>query len=185
MTRPSPPTRLPPLLLIVVAVFAEFFTPKYSSIDGRCRGFASAFLPRPIATTTSTGSAARRAVPKPPTLPSGPHPSTSHLPDVFRAPAAPASATRLHSLFGLGPAEVAIVLVAGLVVMGPSKLLEFSRGAGEAAAKTVAGAGDEWGAGLSSIPEEFKKGLEEGEIDARGRKARRMDDVDDGDDGGQ
>jgi len=180
MTRPSPPTRLTPLLLLVVAVFAALFTPKYSSIDGCDRGFASAFLPRPIATTTSTGSAARRAVPKPP---------TSHLPDVVRltpdAPVAAASATRLHSLFGLGPAEVAIVLVAGLVVMGPSKLLEFSRGAGEAAAKTVAGAGDEWGTGLSSIPEEFRKGLEEGEIEARGRKARRMDDVDDSDDGGQ
>ena len=180
MTRPSPPTRSTPLLLLVVAVFAALFTPNYSSIDGCGRGIASAFLPRTIA---------RRAVPKPPTLPSGPHPSTSHLPDVVRltptAPVAAASATRLHSLFGLGPSEVAIVLVAGLVVMGPSKLLEFSRGAGEAAAKTVAGAGDEWGTGLSSIPEEFRKGLEEGEIEARGRKARRMDDDDDGDDGGQ
>ena len=174
MTRPSTPARLTPLLL-VVAVLAALVTPKYSSIDGSGRGFVSAFLPRPI-------------TPKPPKLPSGPHPSTLNFPDLVRrspaAPVAAASATRLHSLFGLGPAEVAIVLVAGLVVVGPSKLLEFSRGAGEAAAKTVAGAGDEWGTGLSSIPEEFRKGLEEGEIEARGRKARRMDDVVDGDDDG-
>jgi Sec-independent protein translocase protein TatA len=94
-------------------------------------------------------------------------------------PAPPdASATRLHSFFGLGPAEATIILVAGLFVMGPSKLLQYSRDVGIIAGKSIDGVGDEWRDGLSSIPEEFGRGLEEGEIDARGRRARRMDDVD-------
>jgi Sec-independent protein translocase protein TatA len=88
------------------------------------------------------------------------------------------SSTGLHSFFGLGPAEATIILVAGLFVLGPSKLLEYSRGIGEMTGKSIDGVGDEWRDGLSSIPEEFRKGLEEGEIDARGRKAKRMDDVD-------
>jgi len=36
--------------------------------------------------------------------------------------------------------------------------------------------GDEWNE-LKAIPEEFQKGVEEGEIDARSRKAKDMDEV--------
>lgn len=179
MKRPSTPTRLTPLHLVVVALTTIMSASKSSIIDGGVRGFASAFLPRPII-ATSTKSAARRAMPG--QLPGRRHSSTSSHPVVVRRSAAAAAvSTRLHSLFGLGPAEVAIVLVAGLAVMGPTRLLEYSKGAGEVAGKTVAGIGDEWGGGLRSIPEEFRKGVEEGEIEARGRKARRMDDVDDDD----
>lgn len=65
-------------------------------------------------------------------------------------------------------------------MIGPSKLLQFSREAGEVASKSTSGLGDEWGE-LKNIPEEFQKGIEEGEIEARSRKAKVMDDVDSGD----
>lgn len=89
-------------------------------------------------------------------------------------------ATRLQSLFGLGPAEVAIIFAAGLLVIGPTNLARFSRTAGTAAGKTVSSSssdGGGWIEGLRAVPDEFKKGVEEGEIEARGRKARVMDDV--------
>lgn len=66
--------------------------------------------------------------------------------------------------------------MAGLVVIGPSKLLQFSKEAGSVAGQTATGMGDEWSE-LKAIPEEFQKGLEEGEIEARSRKAKVMDGV--------
>ena len=83
--------------------------------------------------------------------------------------------TCLHSFFGLGPAELAIVALASLVVIGPSKLLDFSKEAGNIAGKTAAGFGEEWSDELKSIPEEFRKGVELGEIEARSRKAKVME----------
>ena len=80
------------------------------------------------------------------------------------------SSTRLQSFFGLGPGELILIFLAGLIVIGPSKLLQFSKVAG----KTAAGLGDEWSE-IKSIPEEFQKGMEEGEIEARSRKAKVMD----------
>lgn len=44
------------------------------------------------------------------------------------------------------------------------------------AGKTGTGMGDEWSE-IKAIPEEFQKGVEEGEIEARSRKAKVMDDV--------
>ena len=82
----------------------------------------------------------------------------------------PSSSTRLQSFFGLGPGELILIFLAGLIVIGPSKLLQFSKVAG----KTAAGLGDEWSE-IKSIPEEFQKGMEEGEIEARSRKAKVMD----------
>ena len=58
-----------------------------------------------------------------------------------------------------------LIAVAGLIVVGPSKLL-------------AAGLGDEWSE-LKTIPEEFQKGMEEGEIESRSRRAKVMDEVDD------
>lgn len=66
--------------------------------------------------------------------------------------------------------------MAGLVVIGPSKLLQFSKEAGSVAGQTATGFGDEWSE-LKAIPEEFQKGVEEGEIEARSRKAKVMDGV--------
>jgi Sec-independent protein translocase protein TatA len=80
---------------------------------------------------------------------------------------------------------LAIIALAGLLVIGPTKLTEMSREAGKVAGKT----GNELKDGAKSIkdagvPEElkaigneFKKGVEEGEIEARGRKAKVMDSV--------
>lgn len=82
--------------------------------------------------------------------------------------------TNLPSFFGLGPAELVIVAIAGLVLVGPSKLAEFSKEAGSVAGKTALGMGDEW-SDLKSIPEEFQKGVKEGEIEARSRKAKDME----------
>lgn len=87
--------------------------------------------------------------------------------------------TRLHSFFGLGPAELVIIAIAGLIFIGPDKLLQFSKEAGSVAGKTASGLGDEWSE-LKNIPEEFQKGLEEGEIEARSRKAKAMKDVGEG-----
>ncbi|KAL7440311.1 hypothetical protein ACHAXM_007074 [Skeletonema potamos] len=81
--------------------------------------------------------------------------------------------TQLQSLFGLGPAELAIIGIAAIFLIGPSKLGEFTRSAGEVAGKEAAA----WKE-LKNIPEEFQKGLEEGEIEGRSRKAKVMDKVD-------
>ncbi|KAL7495492.1 hypothetical protein ACHAWT_007693 [Skeletonema menzelii] len=84
--------------------------------------------------------------------------------------------TQLHSLFGLGPAELAIIGIAAIFLIGPSKLTEFTRSAGEVAGKEAAA----WKE-LKNIPEEFQKGLEEGEIEGRSRKAKVMEKVDNDD----
>ena len=89
------------------------------------------------------------------------------------------------TVFGLGPAELTIVAVAALIVIGPSKLLEFSKEAGSVAGKTVSGVngmGEEWSEELKAIPEEFRKGVELGEMEARSRKAKVMTNVDDKED---
>ena len=91
----------------------------------------------------------------------------------------PAKTTRLQSFFGLGPGELILIAIAGLLVVGPTKLLRLSKEAGEVAGKTASGLGDEWDE-IKSIPEEFQKGVEEGEIEARSRKAKVMDKIGDG-----
>ena len=88
--------------------------------------------------------------------------------------------TRLQSFFGLGPGELILIAIAGLLVVGPTKLLRLSKEAGEVAGKTASGLGDEWDE-IKSIPEEFQKGVEEGEIEARSRKAKVMDKIGDDD----
>lgn len=69
-------------------------------------------------------------------------------------------------LFGLGLPEVGIIVFAAILVLGPQKLAEMTRDAG----KMTAGLSDE----LKEIPKEFKKGIEEGEIEARSRNAKPM-----------
>ena len=89
----------------------------------------------------------------------------------------------LHDLLGLGPAEIAITLVVGLVLFGPETLKSLSKDVGKAAAE------------LKEIPKTFKEGMEEGaesaqvakmkEIAAEKRKKRDAlieDDDDDDDD---
>ncbi|KAI2500407.1 hypothetical protein MHU86_14078 [Fragilaria crotonensis] len=74
-------------------------------------------------------------------------------------------------LFGLGLPEIAVILVAGLLVVGPEKISEMVRASGQ-----VAG---ELKNELRDVPEEFKKGLEEGETNARSSKAKKMEPVPD------
>jgi Sec-independent protein translocase protein TatA len=85
--------------------------------------------------------------------------------------------TQLYSLFGLGPGEISIVLLASLLVIGPSKLIQLARSAGSTTGKTTSNISTEWIDGIKSLPAEFNKGVEMGEIDARSRKARTMDNV--------
>jgi Sec-independent protein translocase protein TatA len=87
--------------------------------------------------------------------------------------------TQLYSLFGLGPGEISIVLLASILVIGPSKLIQLARSAGSATGKTTSNVSTEWMDSIKSLPTEFNKGVEIGEIDARSRKARTMDNVND------
>eukprot|EP00957_Ditylum_brightwellii_P091175 6941669-Ditylum_brightwellii.AAC.1 len=68
------------------------------------------------------------------------------------------------SLFGLGAPEIIIILVAAAFVLGPEKIAELGKEAGKAAGE------------LREVPKEFQKGLEEGETEARSKKAKQMDD---------
>ena len=66
-------------------------------------------------------------------------------------------------LFGLGLPEIAIILVAAAFLLGPQKLAEVGKEAGKVAAE------------LKKVPEEFQKGVEEGEINARSKVAKPME----------
>ena len=56
----------------------------------------------------------------------------------------------LKDLLGLGPAEIAVTLVVGLVLFGPETLKSLSKDVGKAAAE------------LKEIPKTFKEGMDEG-----------------------
>mmetsp|Transcript_21418 Transcript_21418/g.35448 ORF Transcript_21418/g.35448 Transcript_21418/m.35448 type:complete len:145 (+) Transcript_21418:108-542(+) len=73
------------------------------------------------------------------------------------------------SLFGLGAPELAIILLAALFLLGPEKIMEVVRSSGQ-----VAG---ELKNELREVPEEFKKGLEEGEGNVRSKSAKQMDSI--------
>ena len=60
------------------------------------------------------------------------------------------NAKPLRDILGLGPAEIAITLVVGLVLFGPETLKSLSKDVGKAAAE------------LKEIPKTFKEGMEEG-----------------------
>ena len=73
---------------------------------------------------------------------------------------------QVQGLFGLGGPEIAIILIVGAFVVGPEQLGNF--------AGQFKGSLDEVPDELKKIPDEFQKGLEEGEINARARNAKRM-----------
>eukprot|EP00579_Thalassiosira_antarctica_P009138 CAMPEP_0201902268 /NCGR_PEP_ID=MMETSP0902-20130614/54868_1 /ASSEMBLY_ACC=CAM_ASM_000551 /TAXON_ID=420261 /ORGANISM="Thalassiosira antarctica, Strain CCMP982" /LENGTH=155 /DNA_ID=CAMNT_0048436265 /DNA_START=45 /DNA_END=515 /DNA_ORIENTATION=+ len=138
---------------------------------------SSAFLPSP---TIITRTAAQRPLHRQPIAPIS-APSARQI-----TPSSPRSRspsginnTRLHSFFGLGPAELIIIGIAGIIFIGPSKLLQFSKEAGNVAGKQGSQFGDELG-DLKAIPEEFQKGVEEGEIKSRMRKAKDAEIVQEG-----
>ena len=70
-------------------------------------------------------------------------------------------------LFGLGGAEIAIVLVAAAFLLGPETLAKMTKEAGKVASEYK----DE----LEKVPDEFKKGYDEARIDSKSRKAKPME----------
>mmetsp|Transcript_33598 Transcript_33598/g.45996 ORF Transcript_33598/g.45996 Transcript_33598/m.45996 type:complete len:153 (+) Transcript_33598:29-487(+) len=66
----------------------------------------------------------------------------------------------LKDILGLGPAEIAITLVVGLVLFGPETLKSLSKDVGRAAAE------------LKEIPKTFKEGMEEGQESAQVSKMK-------------
>ena len=65
-------------------------------------------------------------------------------------------------MFGLGAAEIGIILVAAAFLLGPQKLAEFGRDAGKMAGE------------LKEVPKEFQKGIAEGEKEAQLMKKESM-----------
>lgn len=74
------------------------------------------------------------------------------------------AAIQTQGLFGLGVAEIAIILVGVGVVLGPTTIGKLVKGS----AKQASALQEE----LTKVPAEFSKGLEEGESNARARKAK-------------
>lgn len=70
----------------------------------------------------------------------------------------------MMGLFGLGFGEIVIILVVIGAVLGPEKLVSLAKNSGDTA--------NEFKEELAKVPDEFKKGMEEGEIEARSRKAK-------------
>lgn len=66
----------------------------------------------------------------------------------------------------MGFAEIAIIVVVTGFVLGPEKIVALLRSSGETA--------NEFKEELSKVPDEFMKGLEEGEVEARSRKAKKI-----------
>lgn len=77
------------------------------------------------------------------------------------------AAVQTQGLFGLGGLEIAVILIVVAFIIGPEKLGSMVGGI-----KTSL---DDVPDELKKIPEEFQKGLEEGEINARARNAKKMD----------
>lgn len=67
-------------------------------------------------------------------------------------------------LFGLGGLEIAVIVIGVGVVLGPEKIVDMVRSSGSTA--------NEFKEELAKVPDEFKKGMEEGEMEVRSRKAR-------------
>lgn len=72
-------------------------------------------------------------------------------------------------LFGLGGPEIAVILVAAGFLIGPQQIGNF--------VGKLKSDYDDVPEELKRIPEEFKKGVEEGEVTARARNAKQMEQV--------
>ena len=73
---------------------------------------------------------------------------------------------QVMGLFGLGGLEIAVICVGVGIVLGPRSIGELLRSTGKTAS--------EYKKEISKVPEEFQKGYEEGQIEARSRKAKPM-----------
>uniref|UniRef100_A0A7R9W3B1 Uncharacterized protein n=1 Tax=Pseudictyota dubia TaxID=2749911 RepID=A0A7R9W3B1_9STRA len=77
------------------------------------------------------------------------------------------SSVQTMSLFGLGGPEIAIILIAAAFLLGPQQLANIGKDAGKFAGEFK----NEW----QDVPAEFKKGFEEGQIEAKASQAKEMD----------
>lgn len=71
---------------------------------------------------------------------------------------------RLYGIFGLGVGEIVVILVVVGFVLGPQNIGRLLRSSADRASALQ----EE----LEKVPEEFQKGMEEGESSVRARKAR-------------
>ena len=92
--------------------------------------------------------------------------SQSNIPAALLRQRRSVAPVQTMGLFGLGFPEIALILVVLAFLLGPEALANLARDTGKTAGEFT----DE----LKKVPEEFKKGLEEGEIEARSRKAKRI-----------
>jgi Sec-independent protein translocase protein TatA len=90
--------------------------------------------------------------------------SSQNLPVVLQRQRISVAPVQTMGLFGLGTAEIVVVLVVVAFVIGPQNI-------GRIAASSFKQA-DAMKDELMKVPDEFKKGMEEGEMEARARKAR-------------
>jgi len=98
--------------------------------------------------------------------PNSPFVNARHLPVPVRRQRKSVASVQTMGLFGLGFLEIVVIVVAVGFLLGPEKIGELLRSGASTA--------NEFKEELKNVPDEFKKGLEEGEENARARKAKPM-----------
>jgi sec-independent protein translocase protein TatA len=116
----------------------------------------------PLQAFAPVSRAFRSAAPKMPTTTSQ---TFNELPPALQRQRKSMAPVQTMGLFGLGPAEVAIILVAAAFVLGPEKLASLGKDAGKIAGE------------LKEVPKEFQKGLSEGEMQAKTMTTKNIEEV--------
>jgi sec-independent protein translocase protein TatA len=116
----------------------------------------------PLQAFAPVSQAFRSAAPKMPTTTSQ---TLNDMPPALQRQRKSMAPVQTMGLFGLGPAEVAIILVAAAFVLGPEKLASLGKEAGKVAGE------------LKEVPKEFQKGLSEGEIQAKSMTKKNIADA--------
>lgn len=118
-------------------------------------GGASAFAPGNAFSVHKSGAVA-------PATSFGKSQGTSYIaenqPVTIRNQRSSMASVQTMGLFGLGGPEIAVILIAGAFLLGPSKLAELGKEAGKMAGE------------LKEVPKEFQEGLAEGEAQAQKMK---------------
>jgi sec-independent protein translocase protein TatA len=121
-----------------------------------------ALVATPLQAFAPVSRAFRSAAPKMPTTTSQ---TFNELPPALQRQRQSMAPVQTMGLFGLGPAEVAIILVAAAFVLGPEKLASLGKDAGKIAGE------------LKEVPKEFQKGLSEGETAAKQMTTKNIEEV--------
>mmetsp|Transcript_10742 Transcript_10742/g.14223 ORF Transcript_10742/g.14223 Transcript_10742/m.14223 type:complete len:156 (-) Transcript_10742:280-747(-) len=88
------------------------------------------------------------------------------LPQIVQNQRRSVAPIQTSGLFGLGFGEIAVVLVVVGFVLGPKKIGNLITSSSNRA--------QDLSEEIKKVPEEFQKGMEEGESDVRARKAKRI-----------